>query len=966
MATQTLDDAKESWTVITDTASDHNYLQYCIGDAKYLRGEVEDLVGRITTTIQKACEEHLKRKNSDKRRVPWWDTELAVQRKKVRALRRRYQSSTTCQSERIARKCQYQREAAIFKRMLLTKKRNSWERFCETVSNQGAWQLPYRIAANKVATPSVVGNVTNSKGDAGKNMRSVIDNIVAGLFPQDDPGSDSPIQMKMRETVQQYLSDNDDTDFTETEVMQVIRSLASGKAPGVDGINLEIVREIHKVSPWLLTFLYNKCLRIGHFPVQWKVGQLILFSKPNKDPTSPKAYRPICLLTSMSKVLDKLLSQRIFYHLASRSMTNPRQYGFRPSKSCELAQYALRTKIQEHLKGRKGVNVISLDVAGAFDSVWYVAVLYYLVRADCPMNVFRLVNDYLRNRRLLYTSPAAHREYSMSRGCPQGSCSGPLFWNIVVDSLLDLPLGEGCCIQAYADDLTLVVWGENKGELEVRGNSALEKIRQWGSTHKLTFSSDKSASMPITYLRRLKYDDPPRFQLGRDEIKIVPSVKYLGVLWDKALTFHQHFLEVRTKVDVLTHRLSLIARKLYGNHPEIFRRIYLGAIERFAVYGHGAWGHRLRTKKFFSKYFNVVQRRPLVKMSLAYKTASTVALQVISVLPLDIAASIEYSKFLLHNNLEPSTDLVSGERNLHVEAQFNIWSVHPSQRLHFDHVLSEPDGDGIEIFTDGSGLNDQVEAALVACYYGAKTDEALFRLEDHNTVFQAEALALLKAAEWCLKLSTTSRVNIYTDSRSVLEALGNPDHKHPTIQGLKEALRLVQMEREVVLHWVKAHVGICGNELADDAAKRASELPQVTDPLPSSRRRIKWMLRDSGLRMWKERWHSNAKGRLTHQILPNPVLQLRVSDKQIVQLVTGHGRFPAYLQRFGIEENGSCECGGVGDALHYLTSCPRTRRFYSQLDTEHGLASLLKPKNLKILRSLMKFVDELTSANSNQ
>ncbi|GIY57440.1 hypothetical protein CEXT_761641 [Caerostris extrusa] len=55
-----------------------------------------------------------------------------------------------------------------------------------------------------------------------------------------------------------------------------------------------------------------------------------------------------------------------------------------------------------------------------------------------------------------------HLKYKINRGCPQGSCSGPLFWNLIADDALNLQLPLNCKLQAYADDLVLVVWAKDK------------------------------------------------------------------------------------------------------------------------------------------------------------------------------------------------------------------------------------------------------------------------------------------------------------------------------------------------------------------------------------------------------------------------------------------------------------------------------------------------------------------------
>ncbi|GBN36124.1 hypothetical protein AVEN_93357-1, partial [Araneus ventricosus] len=140
-------------------------------------------------------------------------------------------------------------------------------------------------------------------------------------------------------------------------------------------------------------------------------------------------------------------------------------------------------------------------------------------------------------------------------GVPQGSCSGLFFWKIVLDTALDEELPEGCFLQAFADDLILVVRGNTKAELEERGTLALARLIIWGSKHKLSFNASKTILHPSTFGGRLTLLDPPKVRMN-DTIYLLLKLSLLGVWWDSSLTFTEHFKRIRRKVDLLSYRLS--------------------------------------------------------------------------------------------------------------------------------------------------------------------------------------------------------------------------------------------------------------------------------------------------------------------------------------------------------------------------------------------------------------------------
>ncbi|GBN96140.1 hypothetical protein AVEN_195163-1 [Araneus ventricosus] len=127
----------------------------------------------------------------------------------------------------------------------------------------------------------------------------------------------------------------------------------------------------------------------------------------------------------------------------------------------------------EKVKANQAVCLISLDVEGAFDNVCWESILFHLGQANCPNNIFRLVRSYLRERWVLFETRATRVQHETKRGCPQGSCRGPIFWNIVADSLLVQTFPCKKYVQAYADDLVHVIWGRDKSEIEAQGEAAM-------------------------------------------------------------------------------------------------------------------------------------------------------------------------------------------------------------------------------------------------------------------------------------------------------------------------------------------------------------------------------------------------------------------------------------------------------------------------------------------------------------
>ncbi|GBN80971.1 Putative protein in type-1 retrotransposable element R1DM [Araneus ventricosus] len=209
-----------------------------------------------------------------------------------------------------------------------------------------------------------------------------------------------------------------------------------GKAPGYDGIDNIIVQTIHKKFPDLFTTPFNKCLQLGLYPDPFKVGNIVLFQKPGKDIHEPSAYRPIALLPSIAKVLEKLMTQRLIYHLEGNNLLSNNQYGFRAGRSVDTALDSLTTQIADYKRRYKHVLALSIDIKGAFDNVQYDSIANYLEEANCPRNIAHLFISLLHNRQVMMSTNEGPVFKQQNQGCPQCSCSGPALWNLVANDIL--------------------------------------------------------------------------------------------------------------------------------------------------------------------------------------------------------------------------------------------------------------------------------------------------------------------------------------------------------------------------------------------------------------------------------------------------------------------------------------------------------------------------------------------------
>lgn len=347
------------------------------------------------------------------------------------------------------------------------------------------------------------------------------------LIPDDQEGPDTPEQTEIRRNMATLPNIEDITEFRIEELCGAVKRMTRGKCPGPDLIEVEVIQRAWGGIHQELLNLMNGCLTWGVFPRRWKVGILITIPKgPGRDRSSPKSYRPICLLSMVGILLDKLMATRMSTLFHDHEMISNLQYGFRPGRSTVDAIIKLREKV-EQMSGKKYVLAIALDISGAFDSVWWPNVMHELKRRGCSNNLYRLIRGYFSERTVQITWKNEVISKLVTKGCPQGSVLGPKFWNLTFDDLLiELRTSATECEPiAYADDIVILFVGNARVEPQRKGQKVVTRVSSWCARKKLTLSVEETEMLLMK--DKLEAERPPIIKINGKSIRRHQVIKYL-------------------------------------------------------------------------------------------------------------------------------------------------------------------------------------------------------------------------------------------------------------------------------------------------------------------------------------------------------------------------------------------------------------------------------------------------------
>lgn len=287
----------------------------------------------IDRILKEACDASAPRVYACKHRksVHWWNT-LDELRKLVIRARRRYHRMRSRRDEDATHAAYliYKRRKAELNREIAKSKEEAWHDLLAMV-DADPWGLPYRAIVKKLTSSSNMTRVLE---------RKVLGGLLDSLFP---PGEELPVIHWERD---RGFIWNDEWLITPEEVKRAIKDKRKANtAPGLDGISATIIKQLPGIMIENLASCFSSCFRRGYFPDQWKTAGLVLIPKGGTVPTAagsiPKG-RPICLLSEVGKILERVLVSRLERHMSDSNIADlsPGQYGFRRGRStCDALMY---------------------------------------------------------------------------------------------------------------------------------------------------------------------------------------------------------------------------------------------------------------------------------------------------------------------------------------------------------------------------------------------------------------------------------------------------------------------------------------------------------------------------------------------------------------------------------------------------------------------------------------------------
>lgn len=358
----------------------------------------------------------------------------------------------------------------------------------------------------------------------------------------------------------------------------------------------------------MITIIFNAILRLGYFPSQWKVAQIIMILKPGKNPTETASYRPISLLPVLSKVFERIFVDRLKPILEEKQLIPNHQFGFRQNHATIEQVHRVVKKIREDLENGRYCSAAFLDISQAFDKVWHPG-LIYKVKTTLPHPFCQVLRSYLTDRHFLVKYGDAYSAlFPIESGVPQGSVLGPLLYLLYTN---DLPTNSKTETATYADDTVVLASHEDPNVASRYLQEHLDEVGKWMRKGRIKPNSTKSTHITFT----LRRDTCPAVTLNNIALPQSEEVKYLGLHLDRRLTWEKHIWKKRLQLGLLYRKMYWLMSRDSHLRMENKLLIYKTIIKPVWTYGIQLWGaasesNVMKIQRFQSKTLRAVCNAP--------------------------------------------------------------------------------------------------------------------------------------------------------------------------------------------------------------------------------------------------------------------------------------------------------------------------------------------------------------------
>ena len=866
---------------------------------------------------------------------------------------------------------EYKRCKAIFRKAMKKAREESWKKFLENFTSKtrakDVWKHMRKLR-NKPTSRSILLKVNDHYITEQKEVCNI---LVDNYARRSDGIYENQVFQNLKENTEMndiIFEDNNGEDynqpFTIEELTFALKSCIS-KSSGPDSLPYIFIQKMSMEQLNLMLNFYNYVYSHG-YPEEWKEGDIIALHKPGKIKTSPDSYRPITLTNCLAKIIEKMVNRRLKRYLEESNFYTPYQSGFRARHSTLDGVTRLEHSAFKAIKNKKYCIATMLDISQAFDKVWHHGLLMKIKTAGLSGDLPKFIQQMLQNRRIRVKIGGEFSDWrGLGCGVPQGSVLSPTLFSIYINDIFN-QVPEEVQYSLFADDGALWTTSNNLESGVETMQAALNSIQLWSNSWGLQISQLKTT---FTIFTRKQLQNPPAIQMNNTEIKYTKVTKFLGVKFDQKLTWKDHIDETKLKCQKDLQLMRVIACNKFSSDYKTLKKIYTALILPKIEYASFLFGDAAKTH--LTKLDRIQYEACRIILGVM-KCTPTIKLEVeANILPLELRRRKQLTEYGVRVSMIPNHPIrnilnnlptplprystvamkKSALQNLKVElnelqlTSLNIPTI-PMKHFYnrdilpfkstladskkedrvshqwkilFNFMIQDRYPQHHQLYTDGSCKDGKTGNAVYSPSF-----QVLNRLPDSTSIFTAELHGIYLAIQFIIQHIHGGNFLILTNSLNVIRALQSINISgHSLMIKIYEILSQIPSGK-IAIEWVPSHMGIPGNEKADQLANQATTLNYINQ-IPQEKSEIMKKINTETLKEWQRRWRrvDPDKTYFKREIGPTAYTEERRIDQiNLTRLRLGTTRL-THAHYFTRTEPKTCRhCNVRLNLQHLLVNCP--------------------------------------------
>ena len=929
---------------------------------------VDDNITYFSKTLISIAKENIPKTSSNKKHNKSWfndDCKTAIRSRKAALRKFNLQPSAENLNN-------FKIHRAKTRRVIKISKKTSWRNYINKLKSSSkskkVWDMIRKISGKNTSSPIKHLSKNHIKAT---NKKDIAD-LLAKTFSKNSSSTNysKPFQniKKNAEKSKLNFKSNNLEDYNQPFSLSELTDCIMKSHVGPDEIHYDFFKQLPSCSLDFLLQAFNEVWVSGKFPTSWKRATIIPNPKPGKDNTDPSNYRPIALTSCLCKTLERMINTRLIWFLESNGLITNFQCGFRSKRSTVDHLVRLETFVREAFIKKEHLTAVFFDLEKVYDTTWKYGIMRDLSDFGLKGRLPHFIDNFLSNRHFkVRVGTTLSDLQGQEEGVPQGSILSVTLFSIKINNIVKA-LNPGVDCSMYVDDFLICYRSKHMHTIERQLQQCLNKIQKWALENSFKLSQTKTQCMHFCQLRGLHND--PVLKLDDVEIPVVDQYKFLGVIFDRKLSFIPHINYLKAKCHKALQLLCVVAHTDWEADKSTLLKLYKSLVRSKLDYGCFIYGSArksylrcldsihhlglrlalgalrtspveslyveaneaplsLRREKLALQYFTKLQSCPSnsafeCTINPKYKELFARKESAIPSFGIRMQSVLENSIILNENVHEtvipevPPWTLHQPRVNLDLS---NLCKKDTSSLVFIQkyNEIKDEHSNCTPIYTDGSKDNDRVGCAAII-----NNISIIQRLPSNASIFTAEIKAIDLALD-AIAESDDDHFIIFSDSLSVLLSLENKKLDNPLVVNLLHKLHLLSIAHKTIFFcWIPSHIGIRGNEAADVAAKKSLDFNIIASQVPNTD--LKPHINSFIANKWQERWSSCPDNKLfkikpTLGVWPSSFRNSRKEEVVLSRLRIGHTYFThSYILRQ--EDPPECTaCQEIYSVRHVLIDC---------------------------------------------